>query len=98
MLNPKIGDTQLAMLFAGPADKKDVAAQVVADVGFIPKHVGPIRYARNLEVRIAGWLGGGHALGACRWHCWAAGWGPLADRAQQGCTPDSQRPVHVVVS
>ena len=42
---------QLVMLYAGPEEKKAVAGEVVAATGFRPAYVGPIRYARNLEVR-----------------------------------------------
>jgi hypothetical protein len=40
----------LTMLVAGPPEKKGDAMTVVAAAGFDPKFVGPIRYARNLEV------------------------------------------------
>jgi hypothetical protein len=41
----------ITMLYAGPEEKKEVAAGVIEQVGFVPSYVGPIRYARNLEVR-----------------------------------------------
>lgn len=44
-----IGSQQLTMLFAGPAERRGEAEAVVAGVGFAPKYVGPIRYARNLD-------------------------------------------------
>lgn len=44
------------MLFAGPPQQKDAAADVVAGVGFVPKYVGPIRYARNLDAIAELWV------------------------------------------
>lgn len=45
-----IDGRQLTMLVAGgPPEKRGAAEAVVAAVGFIPKYVGPIRYARNLD-------------------------------------------------
>jgi hypothetical protein len=43
----------LCRLFAGPpaAEPRAVVEELVADSGFVPTYVGPIRYARNLEVR-----------------------------------------------
>lgn len=40
-------------MFAGPADEqpKAMVAALIADAGFEPVYIGPIRYARNLEVR-----------------------------------------------
>lgn len=40
-------------LFAGPseAEPKALMEAVISDAGFTPVFVGPIRYARNLEVR-----------------------------------------------
>lgn len=46
----------LTMLFAGDASKKDIAASVVSAVGFAPRYVGPIRYARNLESVAELWI------------------------------------------
>lgn len=43
--------TRLTMMYAGGPGKQEVAEQVVRDVGFAPVYIGPIRYARNLEVR-----------------------------------------------
>ncbi len=51
-----INGQKLTMLFVGPADKKKVAASVVEGVGFIPKYVGPIRYARNLDAIAELWI------------------------------------------
>ena len=55
----------LTMMYAGPADQQQqkVVEEVVLGVGFEPQYVGPIRYARNLEVRcvclcLCGWVGG----------------------------------------
>lgn len=45
-----ISGEQLVMMYAGAAEKKDIAAKLVEDSGFIPAYVGPIRFARNLEV------------------------------------------------
>lgn len=52
----KINGQQLTMLFAGSPEQKDSAADVVAGVGFIPKYVGPIRYARNLDAIAELWI------------------------------------------
>ncbi len=41
---------------AGPKEKEEVATKVIAGVGFIPKYVGPIRYARNLEAIAELWI------------------------------------------
>lgn len=40
------------MMFAGPAEAtaRDTVAALIDDAGFKPVYVGPIRYARNLEV------------------------------------------------
>ena len=45
---------QLTMLYAGGPAGQDVVEAAIADIGFKPEHVGPIRYARNLEVRRGG--------------------------------------------
>lgn len=41
-------------LFAGPAhaQPRGVVEELIADTGFEPTYFGPIRYARNLEVRV----------------------------------------------
>lgn len=45
------------MLYAGGPERKEEAAEFIKAVGWEPMYVGPIRYARNLEVRGAGaWL------------------------------------------
>ena len=46
------------MLFAGPgeAETKDLVVNVIRGVGFSPFHVGPIRYARNLEAMAELWV------------------------------------------
>lgn len=41
------------MLFCGPDDK---IKEVVAAVGFTPRYVGPLRYARNLEAIAELWI------------------------------------------
>lgn len=41
---------------AGPKEKEGVAAKVIEGVGFIPKYVGPIRYARHLEAIAELWI------------------------------------------
>ena len=48
----------LTMLIAGAEDKmqRAVVEDVVAGVGFAPKYVGPIRYARNLEALAELWI------------------------------------------
>eukprot|EP00605_Chrysophyceae_sp_TOSAG23-4_P000226 GSChrysophyteH1.ASY1.ANO1.263.1 assembled CDS len=46
----------LHMLFAGDKTKVDTAAAVISGVGFTPKYVGPIRYARNLESIAELWI------------------------------------------
>ncbi|EFN57935.1 expressed protein [Chlorella variabilis] len=51
-----INGQQLTMLFAGPAEKKDAVAAVVAGAGFQPRYVGPIRYARNLDAIAELWI------------------------------------------
>ena len=70
---------QLTMLYAGGPEGKDQVEEFIAAVGFVPVFVGPIRYARNLEVRALcprgrGWGAGGgrprerhrrHAAWAC---------------------------------
>ena len=47
---------QLTMLLAGAPEGRDIAELVVAGVGFKPKYVGPIRYARNLEAIAELWI------------------------------------------
>lgn len=39
-------------MFAGPADAapKALVEELIQDTGFVPTYLGPIRYARNLEV------------------------------------------------
>ena len=46
----------LKMLFCGPAEQQEVAAEIIAAVGFAPQYVGPIRYARNLEAMAELWV------------------------------------------
>ena len=41
---------------AGPAVAKEAAASVIAGVGFEPRYVGSIRYARNLEALAELWI------------------------------------------
>lgn len=50
----------LTMMYAGPTEQQDVVEGVIRGVGFRPEYVGPIRYARNLEV-------GGEQCGPCWW-------------------------------
>lgn len=42
---------QLTMLYAGGPAEKDKVEEFISAVGFLPCYVGPIRFARNLEVR-----------------------------------------------
>ncbi|CAD7704354.1 unnamed protein product [Ostreobium quekettii] len=51
-----INGQQLAMLYAGAPEKKDVAEELVRASGFEPAYVGPIRYARNLEAIAELWI------------------------------------------
>jgi predicted dinucleotide-binding enzyme len=52
MLQPDALGHPISMMFAGPAGPgREQVAELIADVGFEPVYVGPIRYARNLEVR-----------------------------------------------
>lgn len=52
-----IGGQQLTMLVAGgPPERRGEAEAVVAGVGFAPKYVGPIRYARNLDAIAELWI------------------------------------------
>lgn len=44
------------MFFCGAPEDMDLAAQVIAAVGFNPFYVGPIRYARNLEAMAELWI------------------------------------------
>ncbi|KAI8473334.1 MAG: hypothetical protein J3K34DRAFT_411055 [Monoraphidium minutum] len=46
----------ITMLFAGAPERKDAVAEVITDVGFDPRYVGPIRYARNLEALAELWI------------------------------------------
>lgn len=39
----------LKMMFCGPEEHQEVAAEVISAVGFSPQYIGPMRYARNLE-------------------------------------------------
>ena len=41
---------QLTMLYAGSQKAQKQAEEIIAEGGFKPYYVGPIRYARNLEV------------------------------------------------
>ncbi|GIL99382.1 hypothetical protein Vretimale_4555, partial [Volvox reticuliferus] len=47
---------QLTMMFAGGPDHKGLVEEVIADTGFKPVYVGPIRYARNLEALAELWI------------------------------------------
>ncbi|KIZ01607.1 hypothetical protein MNEG_6352 [Monoraphidium neglectum] len=60
----------ITMLYAGAEEKRAVAAAIISDVGFDPRYVGPIRYARNLEAIAELWI-----------HCGigAAGLNPTVD-------------------
>ena len=46
----------LKLLFAGPSEQREAAAQVISAVGFTPTYVGPIRYSRNLEAIAELWI------------------------------------------
>jgi len=46
----------LTMLFAGDKEKEETVAQLISAVGFQPRYVGPIRYARNLESIAELWI------------------------------------------
>ena len=48
---PPEGASRLTMLCAGPAERRGTLELLVAAAGLEPRYVGPIRYARNLEVR-----------------------------------------------
>eukprot|EP00878_Enallax_costatus_P013208 GHUV01013806.1.p1 GENE.GHUV01013806.1~~GHUV01013806.1.p1 ORF type:complete len:170 (+),score=44.95 GHUV01013806.1:1605-2114(+) len=49
--------TPISMMFAGPdGSGKDAVSNLIADVGFEPCYVGPIRYARNLEAIAELWI------------------------------------------
>lgn len=51
MQQPDALGQPISMMFAGPAGPgREQVADVISDVGFEPVYVGPIRYARNLEV------------------------------------------------
>jgi predicted dinucleotide-binding enzyme len=51
MKQPDALGRPISMMFAGPAGQgRDQVAELISDVGFEPVYVGPIRYARNLEV------------------------------------------------
>lgn len=47
---PEVGGP-LTLLYAGGPERHELAEEVIRAVGFVPVRVGPIRYARNLEVR-----------------------------------------------
>lgn len=68
-----IGGQQLTMLLAGgPPERRGEAEAVVAGVGFAPKYVGPIRYARNLDAIAELWQAGRAACSTVqcmRWSC-----------------------------
>lgn len=46
----------LKMLYCGPSEQRELAAQIINAVGFRPVYVGPIRYARNLEAIAELWI------------------------------------------
>jgi hypothetical protein len=48
----RLGLVLLRRLFAGSpaAEPRAVVEELIVDSGFVPRYVGPIRYARNLEV------------------------------------------------
>ena len=54
----RIDGRRLTMLLAGPPERRAEAEAVVAGVGFAPKYVGPIRYARNLDAIAELWCAG----------------------------------------
>lgn len=56
MAAPDALGQRISMLFAGPPDDaagREAVGALITDAGFAPEFVGPLRYARNLEVR---WL------------------------------------------
>jgi predicted dinucleotide-binding enzyme len=55
MQQPDALGKPISMMFAGKDNgpARDQVAALIADVGFDPVYVGPIRYARNLEVGCA---------------------------------------------
>ena len=60
----------LTMTMIGGAEVSDaraVAEAVVGGVGFSPRYVGPIRYARNLEAMAELWVHGG-GVGSRNFH------------------------------
>lgn len=61
---------RLTMLLAGPTEHRAAVEGVVAGVGFVPKYVGPIRYARNLDAIAELWWVCGRAWQGSR----AGGW------------------------
>lgn len=42
--------TEMVMLYCGADDRKELVEKFITATGWTPKHVGGIRYARNLEV------------------------------------------------
>lgn len=46
----------LKMLFCGPTEHQEVAAEIISVVGFAPQYVGPMKYARNLEAIAELWV------------------------------------------
>ena len=56
MADPTGATGALHMMFAGDKTKVDTAAAIISGVGFIPKYLGPIRYARNLEAIAELWI------------------------------------------
>lgn len=48
----------LTMLFCGPGEAKEceIVEKVISGVGFVPRYVGPIRYAKNLEALAELWV------------------------------------------
>jgi 8-hydroxy-5-deazaflavin:NADPH oxidoreductase len=46
----------LKMLYCGPLEQREAAAQIIYAVGFHPVYVGTIRYARNLEAIAELWI------------------------------------------
>jgi 8-hydroxy-5-deazaflavin:NADPH oxidoreductase len=67
MARPK--SVGLDMLFCGP---DDAIAPVVAAVGFTPRYMGPIRYARNLEAIAELWIHCG--IPSFPGHYWGREW------------------------
>jgi predicted dinucleotide-binding enzyme len=46
----------LKMLYCGPLEQREAAAQVISAVGFHPVYVGTLRYSRNLEAIAELWI------------------------------------------